>query len=97
MKRKAIPASLKWRLVLRQRFRCAICKQPLDDTLDIDHLRALHKGGSDSLENLQAVCLPCHRRKTRAELASRHRDALRCNGCGAHFSKFFVAQHQHCL
>jgi len=34
---------------------------------EVDHVKALHKGGAEAPDNLQALCGPCHRAKTRRE------------------------------
>ncbi|MEV2222742.1 HNH endonuclease signature motif containing protein [Nocardia vinacea] len=34
---------------------------------EVDHRRAVKFGGSDALDNLQAVCGPCHKQKTQDE------------------------------
>jgi 5-methylcytosine-specific restriction endonuclease McrA len=34
---------------------------------DIDHIIPLHLGGTEGLDNLQALCPGCHRRKTDQE------------------------------
>ncbi|MYF31199.1 MAG: HNH endonuclease [Gammaproteobacteria bacterium] len=35
--------------------------------LEVDHKVPLQAGGTDDMSNLQALCLPCHFAKTRAE------------------------------
>lgn len=40
---------------------------------EIDHIRALVNGGSDSAENRQALCAECHAAKTRVDLGQRQR------------------------
>jgi len=34
---------------------------------EVDHITPLFKGGRDNLENLQALCVDCHREKSREE------------------------------
>jgi 5-methylcytosine-specific restriction protein A len=36
-------------------------------TSEIDHVLALYLGGTDTFDNLQALCPNCHRQKTRDE------------------------------
>lgn len=45
----------------------------LVDATEVDHKRAKADGGTDHPSNLQAVCGPCHARKTGAERAARNR------------------------
>lgn len=49
-------------------YRCAHCTR--DDTrLWLDHIINKAAGGSDSLDNAQWLCGPCHDTKTKAEAA----------------------------
>ena len=43
---------------------CTSCQAPYRITHQIDHILALCLGGTDQWENLQPLCLTCHRRKT---------------------------------
>ena len=47
-----------------QKWNCNICKNMLDETYEIDHIRPLYKGGTNNIINLQALCPNCHRKKT---------------------------------
>ena len=84
----------------RQKNACALCEDVLEPgNYDFDHILALGLGGEDVLDNLQAICLKCHRRKTiqdlrmmqqlrrddvDRDLAERsHRPCQRCDSCGA--------------
>ena len=50
---------------------CGICEQPIDYTLrspdpmsfEVDHVTALHNGGTDTLDNKQASHRKCNREK----------------------------------
>lgn len=61
-------------IILRQRGDCNVCKEPLQSfagkipLYDIDHIIPKCNGGSNDAINLQAICLPCHRRKTSMEI-----------------------------
>ncbi|MGA8664248.1 MAG: HNH endonuclease signature motif containing protein [Thermoplasmata archaeon] len=59
-------------VMLRDRYTCRVCgaRRRARD-LDVDHIVEIARGGA-ALEysNLQTVCRPCHRTKTRAFLAS---------------------------
>jgi 5-methylcytosine-specific restriction protein A len=49
-------------------FPCASCGIPrLASALDVDHIRPLALGGEDVDENIQALCRPCHKAKTRED------------------------------
>lgn len=89
----------------RQKWRCNICGELLDETYEVDHVLALHLGGADELWNAQAICTADHAKKTVAEEAARLRRlrvtttrGLRapvvCTACRAILSPFFVASHK---
>jgi 5-methylcytosine-specific restriction endonuclease McrA len=64
--RKVTP-TMKRRVAASQDYRCATCKiGPLAD-YDIDHKVPLSKGGPNNIENLQMLCVGCHRLKTSIE------------------------------
>lgn len=52
----------------QQQWRCPVCKQLLPASFQIDHIVALHKGGDNNRENLQALCPTCHAEKSYLEL-----------------------------
>ena len=62
------------RVAVRYGFKCAICKQPLDETWETDHIVPLTEAKSfedaerlNSIENLQPVHCTCHQIKTSRE------------------------------
>ena len=62
------------RVAVRYGFKCAICKQPLDETWETDHIVPLTEAKSfedaerlNSIENLQPVHRACHQIKTSRE------------------------------
>ena len=61
---RAISLSLRYRVLLRDRFRCTICgRSPATDSgveLHIDHIVPWSKGGKTVEENLRALCLECN-------------------------------------
>lgn len=61
MERNAISSS--------QSYKCNICEIELDDQreYDIDHIKPLANGGTNTLDNLQAICKSCHSEKTKNE------------------------------
>lgn len=44
----------------------------MTSSAEIDHIKPLHKGGTNARENLQGLCVECHKAKTALE----HRDRL---------------------
>lgn len=55
-----------------------LCEQCLKDGRDtpareVDHIVPLHKGGTDALDNLSALCIPCHEAKTARDMGYRLR------------------------
>ena len=54
-------------LAILQDFRCAICGCDLPARFECDHLVPFSEGGLTTLQNLQALCPPCHSDKTRAK------------------------------
>jgi hypothetical protein len=51
-------------LYIKQRRRCANCRCKITrDTMHKDHIIALSKGGSNSIRNIQLLCIPCNRKK----------------------------------
>ena len=42
---------------------CAICGDLLDDSWEPDHKQAFSRGGETHIDNAQALCRPCNRRK----------------------------------
>ena len=62
------------KVAVRFGFKCAICKQPLDETWEVDHLIPLNTARTaaeaealNSIENLQPVHRACHQMKTSRE------------------------------
>jgi 5-methylcytosine-specific restriction endonuclease McrA len=47
---------------------CAMCGRTVPASMvEVDHIRPLASGGTNTLDNLQPLCVPCHRLKTRQE------------------------------
>lgn len=69
-RRKQLSSAQKWQIAAQQRFRCNRCQELLTE-VDFDHVSPLHQGGSNELHNMQALCLNCHRQKTREECGKR--------------------------
>lgn len=67
-KRVHFTAALKRIIGADQQWRCAHCSQLLPASFQIDHIQALHKGGDNNRQNLQALCPNCHATKSYLEL-----------------------------
>ena len=47
-----------------QMWSCKICNKMLDASYEVDHIKPLYKGGTNEINNLQALCRNCHGKKT---------------------------------
>jgi HNH endonuclease len=65
--RGKIPASVRWAVLKRDRFRCVKCgRGPHSDPpaeIEVDHKHPAGRGGGDQEENLQVLCFDCNRGK----------------------------------
>ena len=50
-----------------QDWKCNKCKQQLTAWYEVDHKKRLEYGGTNELDNLEALCRECHGRKTAME------------------------------
>ena len=61
VKRPYISPLIKKRVAVTQKWRCAVCKQLLGETFEIDHRVPLFRGGHPTHEsNQQVLCKRCH-------------------------------------
>jgi len=59
----------KFRQSLPEKINCNVCGQKkMKQDCQVDHILAIHKGGEHNQNNLQILCVPCHRNKTHSEL-----------------------------
>lgn len=59
-----ISGTLKYDVLKRAQFHCELCGIAADKkALEVDHIVPRNKGGSDDLENLQALCYSCNAMK----------------------------------
>ena len=61
--RKAIPDSVKSRLLLNQGCKCAICKTNIDHHAHADHIVPFKYVGDELADNLQLLCSDCNLKK----------------------------------
>jgi hypothetical protein len=70
-KRERIPAELKEQIIKEQN---GVCNDPdcqeVHEKYQIDHIIPLINGGTNNRDNLQALCISCHREKTITEKES---------------------------
>lgn len=96
--KRTLSRSLRIEIAYRQSYACNICGLfPIPPDFEVDHIQALEDGGKDVASNLQALCVSCHKEKTRlnrlrktpqfAEEAELAHTAMQ-NG-GQVFSKYF--------
>ena len=62
--KRNVSESKKKFIASNQRWRCSHCNNLLDNTYEVDHIVALYKGGTNELNNLEALCRNCHGKKT---------------------------------
>src|SRR5205823_6933154 len=68
--RKPISKSLRFEVFKRDSFTCQYCGRKAPDVLlDVDHIEALSKGGTDDLLNLIASCKDCNSGKSDKRLS----------------------------
>lgn len=71
-KRKRVSPFISRRIAATQGFRCAMCRELLQEDWEIDHIRSLEEfppeeSGANDLSNLQALHKRCHMLKTSME------------------------------
>ena len=101
-KKRNVSEALKKTVAASQKWQCNICHELLESTFQVDHIRDLQFGGSNARDNLQALCVGCHAKKTQeAHLRKRQQfiDALQgktkqrrenyCARCEVTFSVYF--------
>ena len=50
-----------------QNWHCKHCQKQLPAWFEVDHVKKLEYGGSNNIDNLEALCRDCHGRKTSCE------------------------------
>ena len=64
---RTLHLSSKKRVAAKQKWVCAVCKNLLDETFEIDHIVPLFGGGTNDERNLQALCKRDHALKSALE------------------------------
>ena len=86
-----IPARVRVRVFQAQDGCCAECGRKMavaGEPFEVDHITALVLGGENREANLRALCGPCHRAKTRQDVAQKATEARkRAKHLGVHKPK----------
>ena len=61
---RSVSGTKKKFVAARQQWRCASCQNMLDHTYEVDHIQELQYGGTNHVDNLEALCRNCHGQKT---------------------------------
>ena len=59
-------------IAYKSKYKCNKCDMLLPPTFEVDHIIELCDGGTDTYDNLQALCPNCHAEKTRCNILRRH-------------------------
>lgn len=66
VQKRAFSTSHRIEVAYKTRWRCAQCRVLLEPDFEVDHIVELRYGGKDEWDNLCALCVACHSKKTRA-------------------------------
>ena len=58
-------------IAYKNKYKCGLCDTLVLPTFQCDHIIELRDGGTDTFENLWALCCNCHAKKTRANTLKR--------------------------
>ena len=58
---------LRAKVMKRDNYLCQVCLPQMTKAKEVDHITNKAKGGTDDMDNLQAICIGCHRAKTANE------------------------------
>jgi 5-methylcytosine-specific restriction endonuclease McrA len=65
--KRAVGETKKKFVASRQDWNCAKCNTKLSAWFEVDHIQRLDRGGSNHVDNLEALCRECHGAKTAME------------------------------
>ncbi len=83
---RPVSGTKRYEVLKRASFRCELCGVSAEDkALEVDHIEPSNHGGSDDIENLQALCYSCNASKRDRDNTDfrglRHHYELRDQGC----------------
>tara|TARA_B000000557_G_C20757711_1_gene435943 strand:+ start:648 stop:1220 length:573 start_codon:yes stop_codon:yes gene_type:complete len=62
--KRSVSETKKKYVASQQGWKCHKCTKQLEATFEVDHVVSLEDGGSNHIDNLEALCRECHGRKT---------------------------------
>lgn len=62
--KRSVSETRKKYVASNQGWKCGECGIQLDYTFEVDHVLSLKDGGTNDIENLVALCVSCHKKKT---------------------------------
>jgi len=65
--KRSVSETKKKYVAANQNWKCKHCSKQLPAWFEVDHVMKLEYGGSNSIENLEALCRDCHGKKTALE------------------------------
>ena len=65
--KRSVSETKKKYVAAQQNWTCKKCKQQLPAWFEVDHIKRLEYGGTNHVNNLEALCRDCHGRKTAME------------------------------
>ena len=65
--KRSVSETKKKYVAAQQNWKCKHCKCQLPAWFEVDHVKKLEYGGSNSIDNLEALCRNCHGKKTAFE------------------------------
>ena len=93
---RSVTTFLKKKVAANARWLCAECGVLVNHLYQIDHIKPLHAGGSNNIDNLQLLCHTCHALKTWDEAHDKQvkdrthlSSYARCSKCRIVYSKYF--------
>jgi DNA replication protein DnaC len=94
-KRVPFTKEVKAQVLNKSTNKCATCKEKLSTAYQIDHIKPLAGGGSNEIDNLQALCMKCH--KDKCEKDTQNDDYFKVSEYNSSFNKVTSAIFQSAL